>query len=424
MPQLLNAIRYISKAEMKDISQSEEVDLNLLQSELSKGHVVIVPGLGTTKPVALGSLVSSKVLCNIGTSIESPNIDLEITKANEAISRGASIICDQSVGPNVSENRIKLIESIDRPVAAIPLYQNAEMARRNKGNPLKFDADELILTFEETLKQGITAPGIHTMTRDILEVAKYSPRIIRTVSRGGTILSQWIENNDCENPYIQYFDDLLNICSRFDVPLTLVCSTRSGAIHDGFDRVQKAEFSFLSDLVDRAHSFGIGIIIDGLGHIPMDEIPEAISFAKKTCKGVPIGVMGPVVIDRGLGYEHIVNSIGTAIAVQHGANYCNACSRTEHIGLPTEEDIPDAIGSALIATYAGDISRNKYRDKDLAMSRARKENAWGIQLSLALEKIGAKETFYRVGKHNKEGESCSICGDLCPFTLNTKYSTD
>jgi len=403
---------------IEEISRAEQVDLSQLCSDIVAGRVVVIPGRGSARPIAIGHSVRSKVLCNFGTSSRSPDMELEIRKANASIMIGASLICDQSVGPNVAQSRKRLIQSISVPLASIPLYQNADSARQTKNNPLDFTASDLLAVFEDQLSQGVTAPGIHTMTRELKKHVDSSRRIMPLVSRGGSIIASWIQRTGNENPYIAHFDDVLAACDRFGVPLTLVCSCRAGCIEDGFDSVQKAEIEIVGELVTRAHRRGVAVMVDGLGHMRMDQIPDAVASYKRACNCVPLGVMGPATTDRGLAHEHVVNAIGTAIAVQHGANYCNACARTEHLGLPEASDIPDAIGAAVVATYAGDLARGKYRELDLQMAEARKMNAWGVQLNLALDKTGATETFRRVGADNRQGDGCSICGDLCPFTIS------
>ncbi len=403
--------------EMKIIAKMEEVNLDFLVDKVASGKVILIPGRAGTPPVAIGEGVRSKVLVNLGTSSQSPDIELEIQKAKIAVERGASIICDQSVGPNVFENRKKLIEATNAPIATVPLYQTVETTLKEKGNPLDFVAEDLITGFKQQVLHGVTAPGIHPMTKDLNEFIKKSKRIMPTVSRGGTILANWVEKTRSENPYIEFFDEILGICQDNDVPLTLVSSCRSGCLADGFDDVQIYEWKLLRSLIRKAHTHGISVAVDGLGHMSMDQIPLAVRTFKKMCFGIPLGVMGPATTDRALGYEHVAHAIGASLAILHGANYCQACCRTEHLGLPELTDIPEAVGAFLVATYAADLGKNgaKFKDLDYKMAKARKDNLWGVQLSLALEKIGAKETFDRVGPKNKDGEGCSICGELYPL---------
>ena len=409
---------------MTDVAQNEDVPVEKLRTEVADGRVVLIPGRNSARSLALGSLVRSKVLCNLGTSVVSPSVEAEISKARLAAARGASIICDQSVGPDVAKHRAGLLAASPLPLAAVPLYQNAERARRAHGNPLAFSATETITVFAEQIIQGITAPAFHTMTKGLRDRVRKSRRVMPLVSRGGALLASWIDQTGEENPYIERFQDVLGLCVEHDVPLTLVCACRSGCVEDGFDSLQEAELEVLAGLIREAHKRCVGVIVDGLGHMTMDQIPKAVEHYKRFCNGVPLGVMGPATTDRGLGHEHVVNAIGTAVAVQFGANYCNACARTEHVGLPEVSDIPDAIGAAVIATYVGDLARGKFRDLDLRMATARSQNAWGLQLDLALDTIAAHDTFKRVGSNNKHGEGCSICGDLCPFTVHSFVTSD
>ncbi len=405
--------------DMETVSEREGVDIKSVVSGVGTGKIAIIPGRFGASPVAIGDGLRSKVLCNIGTSAQSPDMEVEIRKARIAVGRGASIICDQSVGPNVLQSRRRLIESVNVPIASVPLYQTVEEAYRKRGNPLEFEPQELVASFEQQVVQGVSAPGIHPMTRELNEYVGKSNRTMPIVSRGGAILSNWIDRTGNENPYIEQYDGILDICADNDVPLTFVCSCRSGCIADGFDEVQVFEWRLIRELIQKAQTRGVSCVVDGLGHMSMDQIPDAVETFKRICFGVPLGVMGPATTDRALGHEHVANAIGAALAMLHGANYCQACCRTEHLGLPEIQDIPDAIGAFVIATYAGDLGRNVggIRELDLEMAEARKENLWGIQLSLALEKTGAKETFDRVGPKNKNGEGCSICGDLCPFVV-------
>lgn len=240
-----------------------------------------------------------------------------------------------------------------------------------------------------------------------------------TISRGATIMSKWMENTGNENPYVEYFDEILVLCCSYNVPLTFIFSTRAGCTHDGFDKCQIYEAKFIRKLIKKAHKKGVSCIIDGLGHMNINQIPNAVKKIKKICLYVPLGVMGPVPTDRALGQEHVANAIGTAAAVRYGANYCQSCARTEHLGLPEIEDIPDAVGASVVATYIGDLGKYPERFQSLEdkMSRARAKNQWGIQLNTALEPFAARETFDRVGPKNKKGKGCSICGDLCPFIV-------
>jgi phosphomethylpyrimidine synthase len=259
------------------------------------------------------------------------------------------------------------------------------------------------------------------MSSEIINQLENSDRLMPIVSRGGGIMHEWIKRHGKQNPYLEHFDRILAVARKHNVPITFVSSLRSGTVVDGFDKLQEYEWAMLSEYIKEAHSKKVSVIVDGLGHITIDQIPLAVNKFKELCYGIPLGVLGPAVTDRGLGHEHVVNAIGTSIAVWSGANYCNACYRTEHLGLPELQDISEGIGAAVIATYSGDLAREQKKsslvEEEWKMSAARKKNQWGIMLHGALDNKEALKTFQRVGKKNVDGKGCSICGDLCPFVI-------
>jgi len=314
--------------------------------------------------------------------------------------------------------RKRLLKATVLPIASIPLYQNAEESLRTRKNPLEFSAEDVIKTFESQVQQGVSAPGIHPITIDLIEEIENSSRIIPYVSRGGTILSAWIKKNDEENPYIEYFDQILDICVIYDIPLTFVCATRSGCLADGLDAVQISEWKFIGSLIKKAHKRNVSVMVDGIGHLRMDRIPEAMTLFKELTLGVPIGVMGPAITDRALGVEHIAHVIGATTAVQNGANYCQVCCRTEHIGIPEYSDVIEALTTYKVAIHAADVAKLPHLlYEENQISKARLKNQWGEQLSLAVAPEIAKKTFNRVGPKNPREKGCSICGELCPFKI-------
>jgi phosphomethylpyrimidine synthase len=348
---------------------------------------------------------------------------LEVEKAKLAVRHGAELICDQSVAGELPKGRKELLSAVDIPIGSIPLYQNVEDARRRSSDALAFSSDDVVRVFEEEVRDGVTQPGIHGMTSELAVRVEMSKRIIPIVSRGGNLMFHWMRRHGQQNPYFAEFHRIVSIARNHDIPITLVAAMRSGTVVDGFDEYQALEWSLLRQYIEYAHQCDVGVIIDGLGHLPINEIPQAVQRTKEATHHVPLGVLGPAVTDRGLGHEHVAHAIGTAVAVWNGANYCNACYRTEHLGLPEIEDIADGIGASVIATHAGDLGRRERSTKlfsaERDMSSARKMNRWGQQLSLALDQQSARETFQRVGGGNLDGEGCNVCGDLCPHVLGS-----
>lgn len=406
------------------VGEAEGIDVHQVIKEVASGSLVLVPGRRATKPVALGRSVRSKVLCNMGTSSESPDIALEIKKARMAVEHGAALVCDQSVGRCVSDNRKLLVQGANVPIAAVPLYQNVDDAVRAGGEPLGFGDDDVLAVFEEQVANGVTMPGFHSMSLSVAKVVGASTRLMPLVSRGAGLMFEWLKRTGRENPYFERFDVVLEVARSHNVPITFVSSVRAGTVVDGFDSVQEFEWQFLRPFIEAAHRTGVSVVVDGLGHMPIDHIGPAVRRFKQLCGEVPLGVLGPAVTDRALGHEHVANAIGTAVAVWSGANYCNACYPTEHLGLPELEDIPSGIGASVIATHAGDLGREGLKERlipgERTMSTARQKNQWGVMLHHALEQVEARKTFERVGKGNKDGSGCSICGELCPYVVTGK----
>ena len=341
--------------EMLKILENEPITEKRLIQGISTGKIVIIANKRNSHYVGLGDGLRSKILYNTGTSTDFSNFANVLKIAKEAEKYGASILCDQSTGVKFIEFRKELLNITSLPIASIPLYQNAEESLRNYGDPLQFRSKDIIKIFKEQINQGISAPGIHPVSKLLIKKIESSGRLIPYVSRGGTIMSAWMKRTNEENPYIQNFDKILDICSNNDVPLTFVCATRSGCLADGFDDVQISEWKYIGDLVKRAHIKNVSVIVDGIGHLRIDKIPEAVSTLKNLTHNIPIGVMGPAITDRGLGYEHIPHVIGATIAILNGANYCQACCRTEHIGLPEHKDVIEALRTYKIAIYGADL---------------------------------------------------------------------
>jgi phosphomethylpyrimidine synthase len=408
-------------ADFKIIAKNEQVDIELVIEEVRTGRGVIIPNRGDGDPIIYGLHFRSKVLCNIGTSSKSPDISHEIDKANIAIGKGSSIICDQSVGEDIATKRKQLIKAVSIPIASVPLYQNVEQARTKNKNPLNFNSEDVIKTFEQQIIDGVSAPGIHSINLYMKEVVEKSNRLMPVVSRGSGILLQWMRTTGQENPYFEYFDEVVSICKKYNVPLTFVSGVRAGTVLDGFDECQSLEWQMLASYIEKAHSQDVSVVFDGLGHMSIDQIPVAVKEFKKTCLNIPMGALGPASSDRGLGHEHLVNAIGTAVAISSGVNYVNACYRTEHLGLPELEDIPEGISSSMIAVHVGDLAKKETKERMLIaeekISKARKNNRWGEMLNCAIDREEAIKTYKRVGTNNKAGEGCTICGDLCPFVV-------
>ncbi len=423
MIQMYNAKMKKITPEMEKILKNEKISKEFLLKNIAKGRIVIIPNRKNEKHVALGDGLKSKIISNIGTSSNQSDPEKIYKMIEIANEYGVDLLCDLSVGGDLSSIRRKLIDKAEMPLASIPLYQTSIEAKRKRNSFHSFTASELIKTFEIQVKDGISAPGIHTLTKKLVEEIDFSSRLIPIASRGGGLLYEYIKENNCENPYIESFDEILSICYENDVPITLITATRSGCLADGLDKIQLGEWKVMRNLIKQAHSKNIGVIVNGVGHLRMDKIPKAISLFKKITLNVPIGVMGPAITDRALGFEHIAHALGAAIAIQNGANYCQTCCRTEHVGLPDIDDFIESINTYKVAIYGGDLTKFPYfQQLENKISQARFKNQWGKQLNLAINQKVAIETFYRVGPKENNKQACSICGNLCPFLYMKKKS--
>ncbi|MHA1285035.1 MAG: phosphomethylpyrimidine synthase ThiC [Promethearchaeota archaeon] len=402
--------------EMQKILEKEKVSKKFLLKNIAKGKIAIIPNRNNENHIAIGDGLRSKFICNIGTSSDNSDTKLIFKMVKIANDLEIDLLCDLSTGKNFASSRKVVIKEAKMPIASIPLYQAAIESKEKHGNFYSFTPKELIKTFENQVKEGITAPGIHIITKELVKVIENSKRYIPISSRGGKILYHYIKKNNSENPYIEYFDEILTICNEYDVPLTFICSSRAGCLADGLDKIQLTEWRIIKTLIKRAHSRYVSVIINGIGHLRMDLIPKAVLKMKKITNNIPIGVMGPAITDRALGFEHIAHAIGASIAIQYGANYCQSCCRTEHIGLPNLEDFKESIYTYKIAINGADLTKFQYlQNPENEMAKARYNLEWGKQINLAINQEIAKETFKRVGPKNPKALGCSICGELCLY---------
>ncbi|KKL87422.1 hypothetical protein LCGC14_1934850, partial [marine sediment metagenome] len=282
MTQMAMAKKGLITLEMEKILEIEPINEKELLQGISTGKIVIIPNKhNSSHHVGLGDGLRSKILCNTGTSTDSSSFTEVFEIACEAEKYGASILCDQSSGSKFAEYRNQLLNITSLPIASIPLYQNVEEGMRIFDDPIHFDSKEVIKIFEEQIHQGISAPGIHPITKNLIKKVESSGRLMPYISRGGAIMSTWIKRNNEENPYIQKFDEILDICKKNDVPLTFVCATRAGCLADGFDDVQISEWKLIGSLVKKAHKKNVGVIVNGIGHLGIEKIPKAVKKLKK-----------------------------------------------------------------------------------------------------------------------------------------------
>ncbi|MBR0061503.1 MAG: phosphomethylpyrimidine synthase ThiC, partial [Selenomonadaceae bacterium] len=346
----------------------------------------------------------------------------ELLKLDEAVKCGADSVMDLSTGNNIDLSRKKIIAHSPIMVGTVPIYQAAVAAIKAHGAIVAMTEDDLLRTIETQAKDGADFMTLHCgVTRAAIEKLRTQKREMDIVSRGGSFIAGWILHNERENPLYERYDDILDICAKYDVTISLGDGMRPGCIADATDRAQLTELITLGDLVDRAWRRGVQVMVEGPGHVPYDQIEANMKLEKRLCRNAPFYVLGPLVTDVAPGYDHITAAIGGTLAAISGADFLCYVTPAEHLCLPTIEDVHDGVIVSRIAAHAADLVKgvNGARDWDLKMARARKVLDWEEQLNLAIDPELAKK---KRGARNKAGETaCSMCGDYCAVKIVGKY---
>ncbi len=424
MTQIEYANKNILTEEMRIIVEREGISGEEVLRGVAEGSIVILKNCKRKKdilPVGIGRGLRTKVNANLGTSGDLAEIPLELEKLMVSIEAGADTVMDLSTGGIVDEARRAIIENSTVPVGTVPIYQAALEAMRKGKSFVEMTPDEIFDCILKHAEDGVDFMTVHCgITRSAVDLLKKNPRVMGVVSRGGTLMMEWMLYNDMENPLYEHFDKLIEIAKEYDVVLSLGDALRPGAIQDASDAPQIAELYTLGELTLRARKAGVQVMIEGPGHMPMDQIQANVMLEKKICHGAPFYVLGPLVTDVAAGYDHISSAIGGAIASASGADFLCYVTPSEHLRLPSIEDVRDGVIASKIAAHAGDIVKNVKgaRDWDLNMSKARKSLDWAKQYSLAINPERAKEI--RESLLPSDLEVCTMCGAFCAIKLQRK----
>lgn len=410
--------------QMKAVAAQEGVDLDLLMQDLAAGRVVIPANKGhrRVRPTGIGKGLTVKVNANIGTSTDQCDPAQELEKLKVAIDAGADTVMDLSTGGDIDAIRRLILGNSPLPVGTVPIYQAAIEVIRNSGRIVEMTVDEIFSVIERQAKDGVDFMTVHCgVTLDTLERLSKQHRVTEIVSRGGAFLATWMIHHGRENPLYEGFDRLLEIAQRHDVTLSLGDGLRPGCIADATDRPQIQELILLGELAERAWDAGVQVMIEGPGHIPLDQIATNIQLQKQLCKGAPFYVLGPLVTDVAAGYDHICSAIGGAIAAYHGADFLCYVTPAEHLKLPTAQDVHEGVIAARIAAHAADVARGLSRAKrwDEEIARARKSLDWDRQIELAIDPKRARE--YRAAQRHESDEACSMCGRFCAIKMVREF---
>ncbi len=401
--------------EMRDVLKEEHIDEQTLLKKMSEGKIVIPANKNhkNLRGIAVGEGMRTKVNVNLGVSEDSYNLDLEFEKVVKALEYKADAIMDLSIFGATNEFRTKLVEHSDVMLGTVPMYD--AVAKYGK-NIKDMTVDDLFDVVEEHAKNGIDFITIHAgLNKVCAERVDKNPRLTKIVSRGGAILYEWMRLNNRENPFYEHYDRLLDICVEYDVTLSLGDGLRPGSIKDATDAPQIQELLFLGELTKRAWERDVQVMIEGPGHVPLHEIAANMQLEKKLCHGAPFYVLGPLVTDIAPGYDHITSAIGGALAAASGADFLCYVTPAEHLRLPDLDDMKEGIVASRIAAHTGDIAKGLKgaMEWDNSMSKARGELNWDKMLELCIDPIKAKE--YRKSSKPIDGETCTMCGDLCPI---------
>ena len=423
MTQLELAREGIISPQMEVVAQYEGVEAEFVRQGVAEGIIVIPANTRHTSlvPRGIGQGLKTKVNANIGASSDFGNIDTELEKLRVAIDCGADAVMDLSTGGDISAIRQAIVTASSVPIGTVPIYQAGIKAIESHGAIVKMTVDDLFAGIEEHIYDGVDFITVHCgVTQSAIARLKQQRRVVDVVSRGGAFLIGWMLYNERENPLYEYYDRLLELAREFDVTLSLGDGMRPGSLADATDRAQVEELLTLGELVDRARQAGVQVMVEGPGHLPLNQIETNVQLQKSICKGAPFYVLGPLVTDIGAGYDHITGAIGGAVAAAAGTDFLCYVTPSEHLGLPEPEDVRQGVMASRIAAHAGDIVKGVKgaQEWDRKMSAARKKLDWEEQVRLSLDPELSRQVH---SKHSSAGKACSMCGEYCAMELMEEY---
>lgn len=410
--------------DLKIVAQDEGIDLDILSSRVKRGSVVILKNVRRPNlhPIAVGEGLRTKVNANIGTSETFPDLKEELKKLKVAIKAGADTVMDLSTAGDLNRIRQEIIKASSVPVGTVPIYQAAVEAIDKQGSIVDMTVNDLFEVVEKQAQDGVDFITVHCgVTRAAIASLKKQGRVTDVVSRGGAFLVGWMLHRNQENPLYTEYDRLLEIAKKYNLTLSLGDGMRPGSIADASDRAQFEELIVLGELVDRARKAGVQVIVEGPGHVPLDQIEANVKLEKKICHGAPFYVLGPIVTDIAPGYDDITSAIGGALAAQYGADFLCYVTPREHLGLPTAEDVKRGVIASRIAAHAADIVKGipKAARWDLKLAEARKALDWPKQIALSIDPERARQAYEE--RKDVGQDACTMCGKFCAMKMVAEY---
>ncbi|MFU8796691.1 MAG: phosphomethylpyrimidine synthase ThiC [Dehalococcoidia bacterium] len=423
MTQMQLARKGVLSPQMKSVAAREGVEADLIANGLIIGEIVIPANAShvNLNPCGIGTGLRTKVNANIGTSSDSCDLEKELAKLRAAIQYGVDAVMDLSTAGDIPAIRKAILDASTVPVGTVPIYQAGVEAIEKRGAIVSMTVDEVFAAIKDHAEDGVDFMTVHCgVTQASVARLKSSGRVTDIVSRGGAFLIAWMLHNEHENPLYEHFDRLLDLALEYDFVLSLGDGMRPGCVADATDAAQIEELIILGELVRRSREAGVQAMIEGPGHLPLDHIAANVQLEKSLSRGAPFYVLGPLVTDIGAGYDHITAAIGGAIAAAAGADFLCYVTPTEHLSLPSVDDVREGVIASRIAAHAADIVKGVKgaREWDEQMSMARKALDWDNQAKLSLD----PELSRRI--HSKipvDGATCSMCGRYCAMAIVEKY---
>ena len=399
--------------QMEQVLADEPIGRERLLEEMARGRIVVPANIRhpNVRGTGIGSGLRTKVNVNLGVSRDCCKLDMEMQKVRDALALKADAIMDLSTYGNTGDFRREVVAVSPAIIGTVPMYD----AVASSDSPLaEISVDRFFATVIQHAEDGVDFMTIHAgLTRTALERLRHNRRLTHVVSRGGSLLLDWMVANDRENPFYAHFDRLLDICRRYDITLSLGDGLRPGCLHDATDGPQLQELIILGELTKAAWEQDVQVMIEGPGHVPLNEVAANVLVQKKLCHGAPFYVLGPIVTDVAPGYDHITSAIGGALAGANGADFLCYVTPAEHLRLPDNQDVREGIVAARIAAHAADVAKGLPGaiDWDHRMSEARRDLDWEGMLDLALDPDKARA--YRASSMPYDESVCTMCGDMC-----------
>ncbi len=411
--------------EMEAAAAFEGIDAEIIRAGLADGTIAVPKNKNRNFEHirAIGKGLKTKVNANIGASPYHTDLNEEMEKLEACIKYGADAVMDLSLGPEQINIRREVLKRSSIMVGTVPLYQTGFEMAASKRDVVNMTIDDFLRTIEKQAQEGVDFMTIHSgINLNSVHAMDNDPRLLNVVSRGGSMLVAWIRENQKESPLYEYYDDILDILAEYDVTISLGDGMRPGAVVDATDRAQISELITLGELTERAWAKGVQVMIEGPGHVPLNQVEENIRIQKSLCHGAPFYILGPLVTDCAAGYDHIAGAIGGTLAAMHGADFLCYLTPAEHLKLPEIQDVIDGVVASKIAAHAADLAKGmEYAwQRDRAMAQARKDLDWDKQISLTFnpEKARAMRESSEIG----DDKVCTMCGEFCSIKRINEYS--